>query len=452
MKFMLFVLPTIPGSVDERRRLQPIGRNTERYQAMLDELRRLVALAEEAGFDVFAMTEHHFHSEGYEASVAPLLIFADLAARTTRIRFAPLGLVLPAWDPLRAAEELAVLDQLTRGRVYAGFARGHQSRWVDVLGQKNRVTAAPMDGSTADYHNRRAFEDAVAIIKKAWTEPAVTHQGEFYQIPFPFENGIRHWPLADWTRRYGAPGEVDNEGVLRRVCVIPRPYQIPHPPLFQASTVSGATIRYAARNGLIPWVLISHPAEFRQLCRTYRDAAVTGGRRLGLGQQIGALRAVHFGDTEAEAVEHLRETTYASFRDYFGAFGFWEMFRTPEDAGRYPLSPYTVLPREEWTVDRMRRAKFALAGTPAQVLAEIEALHAVYGGGELEWFGWFFAQGLTSWKAAVRQIQFFAQHIIPRFRAPSSGGRGAARRTAGTRSSRSAPASAHEPASLDGLP
>src|SRR3977135_1172068 len=103
MKFMLFVLPTVPATLEERQRLRPIGRNTERYQRMVDELRKLAVFADDAGFDVFATTEHHFHSEGYEASVAPLLLYADLAARTKQISFAPLALVLPSQDPLRVA-------------------------------------------------------------------------------------------------------------------------------------------------------------------------------------------------------------------------------------------------------------------------------------------------------------------------------------------------------------
>src|SRR5438067_13412734 len=150
MKFMLFILPTVPGTLEDRKRLRPIGRNTERYQQMLDEMRKLAVLADDAGFDVFATTEHHFHSEGYETSVAPLLLYADLAARTRRIKFAPLGLVLPAWSPIRAAEELAFLDQLTKGRLYAGLARGYQDRWVNVLGQGVPVQAAPMEGSPVD--------------------------------------------------------------------------------------------------------------------------------------------------------------------------------------------------------------------------------------------------------------------------------------------------------------
>src|SRR5712672_2953152 len=125
MKFMLFVLPTVPATLEDRQRLRPIGRNTERYQQMLDELRKLAVFADDAGFDVFATTEHHFHSEGYEVSVAPLLLYADLAARTKRLKFAPLSLVVPAWDPIRLAEETAVLDHLTGGRFCVGLARGY---------------------------------------------------------------------------------------------------------------------------------------------------------------------------------------------------------------------------------------------------------------------------------------------------------------------------------------
>ena len=416
MKFMLFVLPTVPGTLEDRKRLRPIGRNKERYQQMLDELRKLATLADEAGFDVFATTEHHFHSEGYETSVAPLLLYADLAARTSRIKFAPLGLVLPAWDPIRAAEELAVLDHLTQGRLYAGFARGYQDRWVNVLGQQYHVTGAPMDGSSIDQHNRKVYEEAVKVIKKSWTEETLDYNGEYYKVPFPYEEGIRRWPAAEWTRNYGAPGEVDEQGVIRKICVVPRPYQDPHPPLFQPFSVSESTIRYTAREGIVPWILTSYPPAFKELCRVYREVAAENGRPLGLGQNVGAFRAVHFGRTEQEAVELFRTTNFAGFHDYFYGFGFAEAFRVPEDNAKYPMDPYTPLPLDELTVDRLRKVKYALAGTPEQVRAEIEAVRSVYDGGELEWFGWFFDQGFMPWEEEVRQIELFAKHIIPNFR------------------------------------
>ena len=189
MKFMLFVLPTVPGTLEDRKRLRPIGRNNERYQQMLDELRKLASFADEAGFDVFATTEHHFHSEGYETSVAPLLLYADLAARTKRIKFSPLGLVLPvvgSHPRRRGARRARPADQ---GAGLRGFARGYQDRWVNVLGQQYHVTGAPMDGSAIDNHNRSVYEETLKVIKKAWTEEAWDYDGEYYKVPVPVQGG-----------------------------------------------------------------------------------------------------------------------------------------------------------------------------------------------------------------------------------------------------------------------
>ena len=416
MKFLFFVLPTVPGTLEDRERLRPIGRNNDRYQQMLGELRELAVMADDAGFDAFATTEHHFHSEGYETSVAPLLLYADLAARTKRIKFSPLGLVLPSWDPIRAAEELAVLDHLTKGRIYAGFARGYQDRWVNVLGQQYHVTGAPMDGSSIDNHNRKVYEETLKVIKKAWTEESFEYNGEYYKVPYPYEEGITRWPVAEWTRKYGAPGEIDDKGVIRRICVVPKPYQQPHPPMFQPFSVSENTIRYTAESGIVPWILVSNPPEFQRLCSVYQDVANSAGRKLGLGGGVGAFRSVHFGNTEAEAVELLRDTNYRGFQIYFGGFGFWEAFRTPEDAQKYPLNPYTPLPPSEWTVERMRKVKYALAGTVDQVKREIEDLQKIGGKGDLEWFGWFFDQGFMPMDESKRQLELFARHIMPAFR------------------------------------
>ena len=235
MRFMLFDLPTIPAaSWEEREQLKPIGRNRERYQQMLEEMRAIVQLADEVGFEVFGTTEHHFHSEGIEASVAPMLLYTDLAARTKNIKFAPLGLVLAGWDPIRCAEELAVFDNLTKGRLIAGFARGYQDRWVNVLGQQY-----PRDRRADGWRRHRQPQSRGSSkmrspsIKKAWTEESFNYNGKFYQIPYPYEEGITRWPAADFTRKYGAPGEIDENGVIRNVCVIPKPYQDPHPPLMQ---------------------------------------------------------------------------------------------------------------------------------------------------------------------------------------------------------------------------
>ena len=431
MKFMLFVLPTVPGTLEDRKRLRPIGRNNERYQQMLDELRKLAVFADDAGFDVMATTEHHFHSEGYEVSVAPLLLYADLAARTKQIKFGPLGLVLPTWDPIRAAEELAILDQLTKGRVYAGFARGYQDRWVNVLGQQYHATGAPMDGSSLDQHNRQVYEETLKVIKMAWTQETISYNGEYYQVPYPYEEGIRRWPVTEWTRKYGADGELDENGVVRKISVVPEPYQKPYPPIMQPFSVSEATIRYTATNNIIPWLLLSNPPDFVRHCRVYQQVAGEGGRQLALGESIGAFRSIHFGETEQEAVELLRRTNYTGFNVYLSGFGFWEAFRTDEDEQKYPTSPtYTMLPSEEWTVERMRKVQYALAGTPDQVVRQVDDLVHLYGnGGELEWLGWFFDQGFLTRDEIRRQLEMFATHIIPRFKDVGNYGKGTAATT-----------------------
>jgi hypothetical protein len=97
-------------------------------------------------------------------------------------------------------------------------------------------------------------------------------------------------------------------------------------------------------------------------------------------------------------------------------FGFWEAFRRAEDNARYPLAPYTALPPAEWTVDRMRKVKYALAGTVDQVKAEVASLWTIGGSGDLEWFSWFFDHGFMPWEEEMRQMELFAKHIIPAFK------------------------------------
>src|SRR5262249_24225424 len=100
------------------------------------------------------------------------------------------------------------------------------------------------------------------VIKKAWTEEAWEYDGQYYKVPFHYEEGIRRWPVAEWTRTYGAPGEVDEQGVIRKICVVPKPYQQPHPPMFQPFSVSEATIRYTAQSAIVPVILTAYPPVF----------------------------------------------------------------------------------------------------------------------------------------------------------------------------------------------
>ncbi len=403
MKFNLFILPTIPATPEERARLRPIGRNNDRYQQMLQEVRDIAQMAEDMGFDAMSTTEHHFHSEGFEASVAPLMLYTDLAARTKRIKFASLGLVLPTWDPIRVAEEIAVLDHLTQGRFIAGFARGYQDRWTNVLGQHYHVTGAPMDGSEVDAHNRAVFEEVFKIIKMAWTQESVRFKTKYYEVPTPYEEGIRRWPVAkNWTAKYGAPGEVDENGYVQRICVIPKPYTQPHPPIWQPFSVSEKTIRWCATENILPWILVSYPPSFRQLCEAYREEAAKSGRTLELGQNVGAFRSVSLGNSYTEAYTLGAHTQGVGFIEYFSGFGFFEAYRFHGETTPVPS-----------TYERMVEAKYALVGTPDDVKRELEALRK---NSNVEWFGWYFDQGLMSWDETKRQLELFATKVMPEFR------------------------------------
>jgi alkanesulfonate monooxygenase SsuD/methylene tetrahydromethanopterin reductase-like flavin-dependent oxidoreductase (luciferase family) len=403
MKFNLFILPTIPATFEEREQLRPIGRNNDKYQQMLEEVRAIAQLADEMGFDAMSTTEHHFHSEGYEASVAPLMLYTDLAARTKRIKFASLGLVLPTWDPIRVAEEVAVLDHLTKGRFIAGFARGYQDRWTNVLGQHYHVTGAPMDGSEVDAHNRAVFEEVFKVMKMAWTQDTVRYQSKYYEIPTPYNEGIRRWPVAkNWTARFGAPGEVDENGVVQRICVIPKPYTQPHPPIWQPFSVSEKTIRWCAAEDIVPWILVSHPPSFRHLCEAYKDEAAKAGRTLELGQSVGAFRSVHIGNTYTEAYTLGAHAQGTGFIEYFSGFGFFEAYRFPGETGPVPN-----------TYERMVEAKYELVGTVDDIKRELDDLRK---NSHIEWFGWYFDQGLMPWDECKRQLELFATKIMPEFK------------------------------------
>jgi alkanesulfonate monooxygenase SsuD/methylene tetrahydromethanopterin reductase-like flavin-dependent oxidoreductase (luciferase family) len=158
-----------------------------------------IQLAEELGFDFVLVAEHHFSN--YGMSPAPLMQALAIAERTKTIKVGTGVLVLPVWQPLRLAEEVAVLDNLTGGRFICGVGRGYQSHEFGRF------------GVTGD-DSRARFNECLDIILKAWTEADFTYEGEYNSVPKP-------------------------------VTVWPKPFQKPHPPVWLAGT-SPDTLKLAA--------------------------------------------------------------------------------------------------------------------------------------------------------------------------------------------------------------
>ena len=411
MKFMLFLLPSIPATLEERQALRPIAAHSDRWQAMFEEVVELAQFAEELGFDAVAFPEHHLHSEGFEMGAPPEFLLY-VAMQTKRIQVGPIGYVLPGWDPLRLAVTTAWLDQLTQGRSFVGFARGYQQRWLNQMAQKVHISATTSDQSSLDETNRRAFEEVYHILKLAWSDEPFRFQGEFYEYPYPYESGTP-WPPAPWTREYGTPGELDSQGNVHRITVVPKSYQKPHPPLFQAFSISESTIRWCAREGIIPMILLSRHEQVRQLAQIYAEEAGRAGRWLPLGSNIGVLRQIYFADTVPQAVRLAEEGLVGvGYKRFWGHFGFWEAFRFPEDELEYP-SGAQRLPLQEWTVERMIRANYLYAGPVDDVVRGIDALADA---ANPEWFAWLFDQGLLPRAELRKQLELFGTHILPRYR------------------------------------
>ena len=304
MKFMYFFLPTLPATLEERRALRPIGHHPEKWQQMIEEVVELSQVAEDVGFDAVCFPEHHLHSEGIEIGSLPVLT-QHVIHHTKHIKVGPIGYVLPGWNPLRLALEIAWLDQLTKGRTFVGFARGYQTRWLNQMAQKIHVGATSSDKSEGDRINREAFEEVFQFLKLAWGDEPFRFKGKYYEYPYPQEG--TPWPAHEWTREYGFPGEVDELGRIQKINVIPKPYQRPHPPLFQAFSVSEETIRWCAREEIIPTILLPQPPVVRKFAEAYREESHKAGRMLKLGDRIGVLHGIYL----ADSIEHAREIARA---------------------------------------------------------------------------------------------------------------------------------------------
>ncbi len=409
MKFMYFFLPSLPATLQERKKLRPIAMHPERWQQMIEEVTELSQFAEEVGFDAVAFPEHHLHSEGIEMGSLPVLT-QHVIHNTKRIKVGPIGYVLPGWNPLRLALEIAWLDQLTKGRTHIGFARGYQTRWLNQMAQLVHVSATTSDKSEIDRVNREAFEEVFRFLKLAWGDEPFRFKGKYYEYPSPQEG--TPWPAHEWTREYGFPGEVDDQGRIQKINVVPKPYQRPHPTLFQAFSVSEETVRWCARESIIPTILLPQPEVVRKLAEAYVEEGRKAGRQLNLGESIGVLHSLYFGKDKQEARKLGDLGACGAFRWFFHHFGFSDAWREPGDEQRYPTGK-VALPASEVTMERLERVKFAYTGTVDEVRREMDAMVENV---HPEWFVWQGDQGLLPKDVVKKQMEIFGKEILPRYK------------------------------------
>lgn len=206
----------------------------------------IVALAEELGFEIGTVGHHRFTTERIDPS-QPMIAIAALAARSTTLRFLTNILILPSHHPIDIAEQVAMVDELSDGRVMLGVAIGYRPYELEALGLvfKERVSR---------------FEEGIALLRGAWSDGPIEHEGKHFSI-----HGMN---------------------------VTPKPVQKPGPPIFIGAQVDAAIDR-AARLG-DGWLtdniesaamLAPKIARFRENSRAAgRAGTVVLNRKMGIGR------------------------------------------------------------------------------------------------------------------------------------------------------------------------
>ncbi len=408
MKTMIMSSSAIPVSLEVREKLRPVGRNNDEFRKALHGYEQLAIWADELGFDAFGSTEHHFQIEGGESVPNNLLLYAKFAALTKKIIFVPASVVVNSQDPIRIAEDLALFTHMFPGRLGVSFARGFMTRWLQTLSQGENVASH----GPGDAANRRKYDEYLEIIEKAWSCDSFNHNGEFYQAPYP-ATGIRNWPLADWTRRFGAPGDVDDEGTIHKIGIVPKPFI--RPEIFVPFSVAEQTIVDAARHGRTLMIAAAGHERIRQIAGKYQAAAREAGKDLRLGQKVGAVAKVVLGETFDEAFDLAVESGGFWYQNIFRNFYFNEGYRRPTDPPQRPLD----LGDARALTRRMFEAGQLLCGTVDQVQDQMKGLASVYGDGQLDWLiweYWFQAVASNDWAEIQRyQLETFAKSIMPHF-------------------------------------
>jgi alkanesulfonate monooxygenase SsuD/methylene tetrahydromethanopterin reductase-like flavin-dependent oxidoreductase (luciferase family) len=387
-------LPVI-GPLNEIRKGMA-GKRTDLYQHMLGELSEQIRFMDTHGYYGVGFTEHHFHIEGEEVSTNPVLLDLYFAMQTERMKFGQLGIVLPAHNPVRVAEDIAMLDQMSGGRAFAGFTRGYQPRWVNVLGQQ----VAGMDGSipAEDFEQLKKdlFYDHFEIIQKAWTNDTFSHDSAHWKIPCP----DTHWAAAEVTRKYGQG--VDEKGVLTEVGIAPGTYDGRTIELFQPFSVSQSSIEWAVANDVVPITILTNTEIARAHLEAAQETAAKAGRDLALGQRMGMTREIIVADTDEEAEAIARNAGAQIWCNFFQPFGFNAAVAGP---GEDPFA----LPN---TFETISERGLVIHGSPDTVNRKLEALFQAL---PCDYFWMFMYNGIVPQRAMMRHLELLTEKVWPNF-------------------------------------
>ncbi|MGH3239217.1 MAG: LLM class flavin-dependent oxidoreductase [Spirillospora sp.] len=356
---------------------------TRPWGDLLDDTRRRAELGDELGFTGFWLGEHHFDAEGSDQLPNPVMMLADLAARTTRMRLGIAAIGLPLWHPIRLAEDLAMLDHFSKGRVDVAFSRG-------IL-RGEIVNLNPEADRRDEEKSRAIFAENLEIVKRAWTQDPFSWKGERYTIP---------WPETSWGGDALKDYE-DENGYLTGLPIIPRPAQEPMPPLYAVSQHPEG-FRLAARQGL--GVITSHPTgkKLQNLNRVYEEEAARVGKPAHVGGMVPAVREFFVAETEQEARKEIEDFVNGRFEviKRVRGLGAWlDLDEDPDDPKLQAMTGY----------DLMMERDYLYVGTPDSVVERMVRLHREQG------FDHFMlGLGHAPSEKIERSMRLMAEEVIPR--------------------------------------
>lgn len=337
------------------------------YNRYLDEY----MIADEAGLDLM-VNEHHQTATCID-TCAPLSM-AILARQTKNARLCILGNpIANRGDPIRIAEEMAMVDCISHGRVEAGFVRGVPYE----IFAANTVPSQTLD---------RLWE-GVDLVVKAWT----TTDG-----PFNFEGKYTH---------------------KRAINLWPRPYQTPHPPVWVTGSSDVGSVRHAASKGFVFATFLQPYDKVRRLFDAYREAYKDNGQPGGGG--VAFMPLMYVAENEAEARKgaeelswYLKAKTEPQFRNPPGyvpvdvnvaAMKFADDARASRTDGMRKM-----------TLDDQREQGVVMFGTPDQVVEQIEREYERIGG--FDHLLMMMQAGFLDHKRTVSNIKLFANEVYPRIK------------------------------------
>src|SRR5438477_9550176 len=333
------------------------------------------------GYDTFWMAEHHFQPEGTELIPNLLMMAMHLVNNTKHLKIGCGFNVVPMWHPLRLAEDYAMADILSGGRVIFGVARGYHSREVESFG-------APLIDQNA---NREIFEEGVDILFKAFEGKPFSHKGKYYTIP-------PEVPYRGYT--------------LKEITLVPAPERLPVECWQPIQSGSDRAFDFMAKHG-IHGVIGGGSAEGGAVERHmigFQAAYARRGVKLELGERLALGFQFHIAKSREQAI---REAA-PHYEENMKMFGELRLVRALSDeqiaAMRDPkLAATTKLPRIE---DAAKAGGF-LAGRPDDIVEQLKAVEKRYPGIDRV----ICATPLgTPLDVQLEDLDRFAKEVMPAFR------------------------------------